>query len=115
MRTIGASGEPRLPQAAAASATQSRAAAATARRECSSRRTSVREGVLLVARLAIGRRTLAGFGSEAPGIDGVALRRVVEDAFGGVEQPRGFRAVAACGLERVLDEVALEGRHRIRQ
>src|SRR5688572_22050395 len=101
MRTIGASGEPRLPQAAVASATQSRTAAATAGREQNRRDTSVREGVLLVARVAVGGGALADVGrSEAAGIDGVALHLVVEDPFGGIEQPRGLRAVAACRLER---------------
>jgi hypothetical protein len=48
---------------------------------------------------------------KALAIDSVVLDLVVDDPFRGTEQPSGLSAVAARGLERVLNEVLLVGCH----
>src|SRR3989442_15467398 len=56
-----------------------------------------------------------GFGklrSKAIAVDAVLLHFVSEDSFGGIEQLRGALAVAAGGLESVLNEVAFIGADR---
>src|SRR2546423_1243771 len=54
-------------------------------------------------------------GAEAVAVNPVLLDLVAEDALGRVEQLGGFSAVAARGLECVLDDVALVGCDRLRE
>ena len=44
-------------------------------------------------------------------VDFVFLHFVIEDSFGRAEQPRGFCAISAGGLERILDEILLISRN----
>ena len=53
--------------------------------------------------------------AEAARVDPVASNLVVDDPLGGAEQARGPGPVPPGGLERVLDQVALEGFHRLGQ
>src|SRR5262245_62975874 len=47
--------------------------------------------------------------SKTTTIDFVFFHFVAENPFGRVEQPGGARAIASCGLQRVLDQILLEG------
>src|SRR5688572_29152057 len=53
--------------------------------------------------------------AEAAGLDPVAADLVVDDPLGRAEQPGGAGTVAAGGLERILEQVALERRNRLAQ
>src|SRR5262245_18252247 len=54
-------------------------------------------------------------GPEPLRVDRVPPDLVVDDPLGGVEQPRGLRAVASGRLERVLNQILLVARDRVLQ